>query len=213
MNIETFPVGSYGVNCAVLWNDPTRAWIIDPGADVPDILAVLNRNRLTGSVIVLTHGHFDHISGLNALTQALPEATVYLHAADEPFAFHPANAMPAYGYPQTARPAALNTGLGDGDTLEAGGITARFLHTPGHTPGSWCILFDEAKLMFSGDTLFADSIGRTDFPGGSWRQMGESLERLKALPTDYRVICGHGPETTLFREKRCNPYMNGEESL
>ena len=213
MKIEIIPVGSFQVNCAVLWEDPACAWIIDPGADIHAILDVLKRNGLAASVILLTHGHFDHIAGLTELTRALPDTPVYLHAADAAFAFTERNAMPEYGYPQTLRPAKLDTHLTDGDILRAGGLTARILHTPGHTPGGWCILFEEQKLLFSGDTLFADSIGRTDFPGSSWRQMSESLKRLKALPTDYRVICGHGPETTLAREIRYNPYLNGEEAF
>lgn len=204
MQFEVLPVGPYQANCALLWDDPAAAWVVDPGADAPDILARVKALGLRVGVIVLTHAHFDHISAVNDILRAFP-VPVYLHAADEAFAFSPMNAMAPYR--PTARPAGLVTDRGDGDTLACGNLSATVLHTPGHTPGGCCLHFAADKLLVAGDTLFAGSVGRTDFPGGSWEQLEASLARLAKLPDDTRVICGHGPTTTIGTEKRSNPYL------
>ena len=204
MRYEVLPVGPYEANCSVLWEDPAQAWIVDPGADSATVLGVLKRHGLKPALVVLTHAHFDHISALNEILAAAP-VPVYMHAADAAFAFSPMNAMPPYG--TTARPATLVTDKRDGDTLACGGLAAKLIHTPGHTPGGWCLYFEQDKLLVAGDTLFAGSVGRTDFPGGSWEELEASLQRLKALPEDTRVICGHGPQTTIGEEKRSNPYL------
>jgi len=204
MNCEVFPVGPYEANCAVLWSDPKQAWIVDPGADAEAILKWMQKRNLTAAVVVLTHGHFDHVSAVNDIVARFP-VPVYLHADDAAFAFSPLNAMPPYR--PTAKPATLRTDKDDGDTLEVGGLTAKFILTPGHTPGGWCLYFEANKLLVAGDTLFAGSVGRTDFPGGSWEELQASLQKLKALPDDTRVVCGHGPQTTIGIEKRSNPYL------
>ena len=204
MNYEVLPIGPYEANCSILWEDPAQAWVIDPGADGADILGFMKKRGLKAGVIVLTHGHFDHVSAVNEVLAQFP-VPVYLHKDDATFAFSPMNAMPPYR--PTARPATLKTDKADGDTLACGGLTAKLLHTPGHTPGGWCLYFESEKLLVAGDTLFAGSIGRTDFPGGNQDQMEASLQRLKGLPDDTRVICGHGPQTTIGIEKRSNPYL------
>ena len=204
MNRIILPVGLYQANCVIVWNDPQQAWLFDPGQDLDDILATLDKNNLKVGVIVLTHAHFDHISAVNGLLARHP-APVYLHAADVPIAFSPMNQMPPYA--STKRPASLDTTKSDGDTLTCGGLTGTFIHTPGHTPGSWCVLFESENLMVTGDTLFAGSIGRTDFPGGSMEKMEASLQKLKELPDSIRILCGHGAESTLGLEKKTNPYL------
>ena len=204
MNYEVLPIGPYEANCAILWDDPLQAWIIDPGADSEAILRFMEKRGLKAGVVVLTHGHYDHVSALNEILAQFP-VPVYLHRDDAAFAFSPLNAVPPY--PATAKPATLKTDKDDGDTLACGGLTAKLIHTPGHTPGGWCLYFEAEKLLVSGDTLFAGSVGRTDFPGGSWEELESSLQKLKALPDDTRVICGHGPLTTLGNEKRSNPYL------
>ena len=204
MNYEVLPIGPYEANCSILWDDPEQAWVVDPGADSAEILGLMKKRGLKAGVIVLTHGHFDHVSAVNEVLAQFP-VPVYLHKEDAAFAFLPMNAMPPYR--PTARPATLKTDKVDGDTISCGGLTAKLLHTPGHTPGGWCLYFEKEKLLVAGDTLFAGSIGRTDFPGGSQAQMEASLLRLKALPDDTRVICGHGPQTTIGIEKRSNPYL------
>ena len=204
MHIEVIPVGPYAANSVLLWQAPDQAWVVDPGADGAKLLEALSRKGLTPAAVVLTHAHFDHISAVNDVVAAHP-VPVYLNEADAAFAFTPLNALPPY--PVTRRPATLDTGKHDGDMLSFGGLTARLIHTPGHTPGGWCLYFEDEGLLIAGDTIFAGSIGRTDFPGGSPDEMEASLRRLIALPDETRVVCGHGPMTTLGTEKRSNPYF------
>jgi len=204
MNIKTLPVGPYEVNCSILWEDPEYAWVIDPGFDVEKIVSILEQNQLKLGMVVLTHSHFDHISALNKLLVGR-NTPVYLHQADEAFAFSPLNAM--VPYLPTARPVNLILDKNDGDTLEGGGLKARVITTPGHTPGGWCLYFEPQNLLIAGDTLFAGSVGRTDLPGGNWDTLSISLQKLKVLPDETRVICGHGPGSTIGAEKRNNPYL------
>ena len=205
MKCEVLPVGAYEANCVVVWEEPAQAWVFDPGADGGEILALLKKRGLSVGAVVLTHAHFDHISALNEVLAEYPSAAVYLHGADEAMAFSPMNRMPPY--PGTARPAALDLTKVDGDVIACGGLSARVIHTPGHTPGSWCLYFEAGKLLVAGDTLFNGSIGRTDFPGGSMSAMERSLEILKGLPDETGVVCGHGPGSTIGAEKRGNPYL------
>jgi len=204
MKYDVLPLGPYEANCSILWENPEQAWVVDPGANGDEILSFLKEQGLKAGVVVLTHAHFDHVSALNEVLAVYP-VPVYMHRADVAFAFSPMNAMPPYR--QTVRPASLVTDKADGDTLECGGLTATLIHTPGHTPGGWCLYFEKHGILVAGDTLFAGSVGRTDFPGGSMEELESSLQRLKALPDNTKVICGHGPMTTLGEEKRSNPYL------
>jgi len=204
MHYEVIPIGAYEANCYILWNDPEQAWVVDPGSDGAEILECVKRLGVKPALVVLTHAHFDHISALGEILAAYP-VPVYLNAEDVAFAFSPMNAMPPYR--TTQRPATLVTDKRDGDTLTCGGLTAKLICTPGHTPGGWCLYFESDHLLVAGDTLFAGSVGRTDFPGGSWKDLEDSLQKLKALPDDTRVICGHGPMTMIGKEKRSNPYL------
>jgi len=204
MNVKVLSVGPYESNCSLLWDNPEKAWVIDPGANAATIKSALESNKLSLGVVVLTHSHFDHISALNSLLEGR-EVPVYMHKADEAFAFSPMNSMPPY--PQTERPDSLNLEKSDGDTIECGGLTAKIITTPGHTPGGWCLYFEEHGVLVAGDTLFAGSVGRTDLPGGDWNILTASLQKIKTLPDATRVICGHGPETTIGIEKQRNPYL------
>ncbi len=204
MHYEVIPVGAYEANCGILWNDPAQAWVVDPGSDGEIILGLLEKKGLKVGVVVLTHAHFDHISAVNEILAKFP-VPVYMNAADAAYAFSPMNAMPPYQ--TTRRPPQLVTDKQEGDRIACGGLTATLLFAPGHTPGGWCLYFEAEKLLVAGDLLFAGSVGRTDFPGGSWQEMERSLQKIKALPDDTRVICGHGPMTTIGTEKRSNPYL------
>jgi glyoxylase-like metal-dependent hydrolase (beta-lactamase superfamily II) len=204
MNYEVIPVGPYEANCSVLWDDPAQAWIVDPGADSAIILGLMAKRGLKAGIVVLTHCHFDHISALGDILAKFP-VPVVMHAEDTAFAFSALNAMPPYR--QTKRPVSLVTDKKDGDTITCGGLTAKIIHTPGHTPGGWCLLFEKDKVLVAGDTLFAGSVGRTDLPGGSPDEMEASLKKLTALFDDTQVICGHGPQTTIGAEKQSNPYL------
>ena len=198
---KTISVGSYCVNCSILWQG-TDALIVDPGQDADLIVSFLSKRGLAPQAILFTHAHFDHIGGLPGLLAEYPGLPVYAHPSDGPMFGHPMNQMPPE-YPCVAKPANLR------DIREASaafpGFAFQVLETPGHTPGSVCLKFGD--LLLSGDTLFAGSCGRTDFPGGSMAAMRQSLAALATLPPETDVIPGHGPATTIGREVAENPFM------
>ena len=191
MNLKTLALGAYQTNCYLLSND-TEALVIDPGYEPDTILDSLE--GLTLKAILLTHGHFDHVGAVKELV-AETGCEVYIHAAE--------STMPPM---MTAGPLYYTRTYAEGDTIAPiAGAELKVLHTPGHTPGSVCLLWGQE--LFAGDTLFAGSCGRVDLPGGDPAQMMQSLNRLSSLQSDYRVHPGHGPSTTLSQEKRYNPYM------
>jgi len=206
MKKEILPLGSIEANCIVLWDDPSAAWIVDPGADAARLIGFLSEKGLSPALVALTHAHFDHIGAITDLVAKWPSLPVHLGPADEVIAFHPQNAWPPY-YSATKRPATLALDLVEGATLSAGGLSARILATPGHTPGGVCLHFENEHLLLTGDTLFAGSCGRTDFPGGSMKTLSASLARLATLPPETDVIPGHGATTTIARELASNPFL------
>jgi len=208
MHLEILTVGAFEVNCVVLWAEPSQAWIVDPGADADLIRTCLHKHGLHVAQVVCTHGHIDHISALDELltTDAAP---VWMHADDAQWAFSAVNRLPpAYPTPPQ-RPALLQTELSDGRLLISGGIEARIIRTPGHTPGCVCLYLEQERLLLTGDTLFAGSVGRTDLPGGDSRQLMRSLTKLLPLPNNTRMIAGHGPASILGEEKQTNPFLQG----
>ena len=191
MNLKTLALGAYQTNCYLLSNG-SEALVIDPGYEPDTILDSLE--GLTLKAILLTHGHFDHVGAVKELV-AETGCEVYIHAAE--------STMPPM---MTAGPLYYTRTYAEGDTIAPiEGAELKVLHTPGHTPGSVCLLWGQE--LFAGDTLFAGSCGRVDLPGGDPAQMMQSLNRLASLQADYRVHPGHGPSTTLSQEKRYNPYM------
>ena len=192
LKIHTLPLGDYQTNTYIVENGG-HCVIIDAGYHPETILRFLNDHDLTADAILLTHGHFDHVGAVRDLAAELG-CPVYLHEKEL--------SMPPM---MTAGPLYYTHTYGEGDHLTFAGIRFRVLHTPGHTPGSVCLMAEDH--LFSGDTLFAGSCGRTDFPGGDWATIRKSLTRLAGMENDYLVHPGHGESTTLAREKQYNPYM------
>ena len=192
MNIAVLQLGYLQANCYLV-SDNGRCAIVDPGDWGSRLADRLDSLKLEPACVLLTHGHFDHVGAVEGLLARYPDLPVYLHEAD------------THLTPELCRGLRWNRFYGEGDTVTMEGLTFRVLHTPGHTPGSVCLQCGD--VLFSGDTLFAGSCGRTDFPLGDHRQMEQSLQRLVTLPEQLRVLPGHGGETTMGREKRCNPYI------
>ena len=194
VTVKTLTVGPLATNCYLVYEEGTKqCLVIDPGFEPETILTSLEKAQLTPEAILLTHGHFDHVGGVKQLVEATG-VPVYLCALD--------TAMP---HPLTAGPLYYTHTLEEGSVLALAGLTLQVLHTPGHTPGSVCFVCQD--VIFSGDTLCAGSCGRTDLPGGSWRTLMESLQRLARLEGDFRIFPGHGESTTLLAEKQYNPYL------
>ena len=188
------PLGDYQTNCYIIHEEASkRCCVIDPGYASDLLLDKLEDLGLTVEAILLTHGHFDHVGGVKELA-AEYGCQVYLHEADL--------SMPPM---MTAGPPYYTHTYTEGDQLNLAGLTIGVLHTPGHTPGSVCLVTENA--MFSGDTLFQGSCGRTDLPGGNWLTIKNSLSRLASLEANLWVYPGHGGSTTLAQEKKYNPYM------
>ncbi len=211
MKLELISVGPYEVNCAVVWGETKHALIIDPGYNAADIEAVIKKNGLDVAAYLLTHGHADHIHALSALHAARP-APVYLHAADQEWAFGNTNQIPpCYSVPQ--KPAADFPTFGKGDLefskpWKISDLVFQTLETPGHTPGGVCYWFKDNGVCFTGDTLFRGSCGRTDLPGGSARALSASLKKLaETLPAETRIVAGHGLDSTMGRELATNFFI------
>lgn len=213
---RTFPVGALGCNCTILACPDTRqALVVDPGDDAADILADLARDGLTAVKLLHTHAHFDHVMG-TADVAAATGAEVLLHRDDRWLYDHTLMQIEAFGVRRRdgqawhPPPPPTRELVGD-EVLTFGRREARAVHTPGHTPGSTCFYVEaasETPLLLAGDTLFKQSIGRTDLWGGSLETIRQSIrERLFALPDDTLVIPGHGPPTTIAAERESNPFV------
>lgn len=213
MKVQTFAVGALFTNCYVVSCEKTReALLIDPGfdteAEAKKIFTYINENSLRVKFIVNTHGHPDHSCG-NGLAKKNTEAPILIHELDAVMLGEAGKAVSqAFGFKDFSPMADVL--LRHGDLVEFGEEKLRVLHTPGHSPGSISLL--GKNLIFTGDTLFAGSVGRTDLPGGSYRDLMRSIkERIAILPEHFVVYPGHGPATTIGTEKRVNPFM--QESM
>ena len=208
---EVLPVGWLQCNCSVLGDPATReALVVDPGDDVEKILEVLNRHQLTVKAIVITHAHIDHVGGAAKLKQ-LTGAPILMNDADRWLLENVEMQAGLIGMPSPPK-AEMDEPLRAGQVIRWGeSFKAEILETPGHTPGSICLYLPEPeKLLVAGDTLFAGSIGRTDLWGGSLEAILRSLHgQILSLQDDTKVLCGHGPLTTIGEERRSNPFLQG----
>lgn len=205
---EILPVGPLQCNCSVIGDESTReAMVIDPGDEIEDILALVQKHNLTVKQIVITHAHIDHVGGAMKL-RAATGAPILLNQND--YSLLKMLDMQAQWVGMAAPgKVEIDQSLSPADTLRAGSLAASVLHTPGHTEGSVCLYFPAEQKLIAGDTLFAGSIGRTDLPGGSYDKIIHSLhEKVLALPDETIVVPGHGPVTTIGEERVSNPFLN-----
>jgi glyoxylase-like metal-dependent hydrolase (beta-lactamase superfamily II) len=206
---EVLPVGMLACNCSVFGDEATReGLVVDPGDEIGRILEIIGRNGLTVKAIVVTHAHIDHIGGAQKLHRATG-APVYMNLEDSEMQAMLGVQAEWLGM-ETPEAVAIDVPANDGDRLVVGSTEFRVLHTPGHTRGSISLWIPGERKLVAGDTLFRDSIGRTDLPGGDGRLILKSIhDKLLGLPEETVVIPGHGEMTTIGREKERNPFLQG----
>jgi glyoxylase-like metal-dependent hydrolase (beta-lactamase superfamily II) len=206
---EILPVGMLQCNCSIFGDEATHeGLVVDPGDEIESILEVVRRHGLTVKAIVITHAHIDHIGGAAKLKQATG-APVYMNLNDEELKGM-LDVQASWLGMQPVTAVAVDQPARDGDKLLVGATEFHVLHTPGHTQGSISLYIPAETKLVAGDTLFRDSIGRTDLPGGNPRQILQSIhDKLLPLPEDTVVIPGHGDNTTIGREKQFNPFLDG----
>jgi len=234
--VDRLVLGEFQTNCYIARSsdEATGCLVIDTGLDpgARELLAFLDRHKLTPAAVAFTHGHIDHIAGIDALRERFPSLITYIHKLDAELLTDPVGNLsfmmdstlrqgsvqagsPQAGGAFSARPA--DCLVDEGDIISRAGIKLRVIHTPGHTPGGICLYaepLDYARgrqdgVLFAGDTLFADGVGRADFPGGNMRQLIEGIKaKLLILPDNTVVYPGHGPTTTIGREKTNNPFLH-----
>lgn len=208
MQITCMPSGMLGVNTYLAVDDDTnKGFIVDPGGYNPMLTKKVQDEGIDIEYIIITHGHADHICGVNAHHKDFPEARIVADAAEEAMLTDENFNMSAqFGTPDTV---SADIFVNDGDTLQVGNMTLEFFHTPGHSPGGMCIYSAKDNAVFCGDTLFRQSVGRTDFPGCSFSDLMTSIkEKLFTLPDNTNVFPGHMGPTTIDFEKRNNPFVH-----
>ena len=210
MQIDTLVLGDFQTNCYVLRQsaDSKQCLLIDPGMGAEPLVQLLEANDYQPEWIILTHGHADHIGGVESIRRLWPDVQVAIHEGDAEMMTDPnRNLSVLAGGMVQARPADV---LLDSktDMFKAAGLRFGLIHTPGHSPGGICLYSADEHLLFAGDTLFCGSVGRTDFPGGNYAQLIEMIKtKLMILPDKTKVYCGHGLETTIGLERKNNPFL------
>jgi len=204
-------VGPLQVNCYILADEKTKdAVVIDPGDDAGDILKIIKDKGFAVKYIVITHAHFDHIGAIKTLKEATG-AQILMHQDDEKLLKAAEHQGSLFGMESVASPPADRM-LKHGDVITAGEVSLKVLHTPGHSQGGICLL--EQGIVFTGDSLFAGSIGRTDLPGGDLKTLLGSIKKnLMTLPDETKVFSGHGPASTIGEERKENPFLNEESGF
>ena len=207
MRITNLPSGALQANTYLAVDEKTNeGFIVDPGGYNKVLTKEVRDNDVKIKYIILTHGHSDHSCGVNEHKAEFPDAKIVAYKDEEAMLENPnLNQSPGFGVPYSTKADIL---VSDGDELKVGDVTLKFIHTPGHTEGGMCIYVEEAKALFSGDTLFRQSIGRTDFPGGSYKEIMDSIrKKLFLLPDDTNVFPGHMGTTSIGFEKENNPFV------
>ena len=208
MQYKRFPLGALWTNGYLFWDDETReAFFIDPGGKTEDVTNFMAGNNLTLKMILLTHGHIDHTAGINELVPFTGD-NIYIHSGDAEMLRHPSRELQAllgvkFGGLENFRE------IEDGRVIDFPGYSVKTIATPGHTEGSVCFLITDKgghKILVSGDTLFAQSVGRTDLEGGDDVKLEASLRRLAEFDDGLHVLPGHGPDTSIGSERELNPY-------
>lgn len=206
MIIKSYYTGPLAVNCYVVTDEKTKkTFLVDPGGHNSDMVNYIKDNSLVLEYVILTHAHGDHMGGVPDILEEFPDVKLVACIHDKALLGDARLNMSTmvYGYPVAF---SADRYVADGETMKVGELELKFLHTPGHTPGGMCILVED--VLFSGDTLFEQSIGRTDFPGSSYQDIVKSIrEKLFALPDDTKVLPGHMGSTTIGFEKESNPFV------
>ena len=206
MQIIRVPVGAFITNCYIAeGQEPGRGFLVDPADNPKKLISILEEKQICPEAILLTHGHFDHIMAVKEVKEKY-QIPVYACRQEEAMLAEPTINMTAvYGSACSIKPDVL---LDDGQIFEAAGFSIQMFHTPGHTKGSCCYYLKDEGVLFSGDTVFYGSVGRTDFPGGSTAEIVRSLHKLvDSLPEETEVFPGHDASTTIGYEKRYNPFV------
>jgi len=209
MKIDTFVLGGYETNCYILRKSDTSkdCLIVDIGLDAGRLIESLRHKKLNPVAVILTHGHIDHIAGIAALRSEFPDTKVYIHKLDAKMLTEAQSNLSAMtGQTFSTEPPDLV--VEEKSIIDQAGIKLEVFHTPGHTLGGICLYSADEGIVFTNDALFADSVGRTDFLGGSMEQLVDSIrEKLLVLPDDTIVYPGHGPTSTIAHEKANNQFL------
>lgn len=197
-------------NTYILYNEETmEGLVVDPSFSPEQYIKAIEEKKIHLTSIFLTHAHVDHMAGMNELRKAFPEARMYMDKRDRPFLRDPERNL-SYMFPTPTLVDDADVWVKDGDEIETSGYTFQVIDTSGHTPGGISFYLKKEGIVFTGDSLFQGSIGRTDFPGGSMEELTGSIRKnLFALPNSTVVLSGHGEQTTIGQEKRTNPFLTG----
>lgn len=210
MKIMYMVLGPFMTNTYILYNEATmEGLVVDPSFSPEQYIKAIEEKKIHLTSIFLTHAHVDHMAGMNELRKAFPEARMYMDKRDRPFLRDPERNL-SYMFPTPTLVDDADVWVKDGDEIETSGYTFQVIDTSGHTPGGISFYLKKEGIVFTGDSLFQGSIGRTDFPGGSMKELTGSIRKnLFTLPDSTVVLSGHGEQTTIGQEKRTNPFLTG----
>lgn len=210
MKIMYMVLGPFMTNTYILYNEETmEGLVVDPSFSPEHYIKAIEEKKIHLTSIFLTHAHVDHMAGMNELRKAFPKARMYMDKRDQPFLRDPEKNL-SYMFPTPTLVDDADVWVKDGDEIETSGYTFQVIDTSGHTPGGISFYLKKEGIVFTGDSLFQGSIGRTDFPGGSMKELtGIIRKNLFTLPDSTVVLSGHGEQTTIGQEKRTNPFLTG----